>query len=418
MKKVLISAALVFFAFFVKAQAPLKIEECYRLARKNYPLTKQHALIEKTKEYSIDNAAKGYLPQVSIFGQASYQSSVTSIPIKITGQEIPTLSKDQYKVYAEVDQNIYDAGNIRNQQLTYEADAIVDSQKLEVELYKLNTRINDLFFGALLLDEQILQNELHKKDIELGLKKAEASIANGSALKSSADLLKAELLQANQKTISLKSSRKAYMDMIGLFINQPLDENATLAKPAPIAVSQEIRRPELLMYDYQNRSLDIQDRQINSSILPHVNLFVQGGAGRPGLDMLKNSFDPYYIGGVRLNWSLAGLYTQKKQKSIVDLNRRSIDLQKETFLFNTNFDLKRQNADITKFQQLIASDDEIIELRTHVKNASLAQLENGVISTNDYLLDVDAEDQARRSKIFNEIQLLMTLYEQKTTTGN
>ncbi|MBS1597055.1 MAG: TolC family protein [Bacteroidetes bacterium] len=419
MKKTLTLIGFILLTLGIKAQSQvLKIEDCYQLARKNYPLTKQHALIEKTKEYSIQNAAKGYLPQINIFGQATYQSAVTSIPVKIQGLDIPTLTKDQYKAYVELDQTIYDAGTIKNQQRTYEANAIVDSQKLEVELYKLKSRINDLFFGTLLLDGQILQNELHKKDIELGLKKTEASVANGVALKSSADLLKAELLQANQNTIALKASRKAYLDMLGLFINQPTDETTVLAKPGPIAISQEIKRPELLMYDYQNKSLDIQDKQINAAILPRLNLFLQGGAGRPGLDMLKNSFDPYYIGGIRLNWSLSGLYTQKKQKLLVDINRRNIDLQKETFLFNTNFDLRKQNADIAKLQQLIASDDEIIDLRTHVKNTSLAQLENGVINTNDYLTNVNAEDNARQNKILNEIQLLMTLYQQQTTTGN
>jgi len=419
MKQVLMIIGLLLLAFVGKSQPKtLTIEDCYQLAKINYPLAKQHALIEKTKEYSIQNAAKGYLPQVNIFGQASYQSAVTSIPIKITGMDIPILSKDQYKFYAEVEQTIYDAGNIKNQQESYQASAMVESQKLEVELYKLRGKINDLFFGTLLIDEQIRQNELHKKDIELGLKNAEAYIVNGTALKSSADLLKAELLQANQKTISLKASRKAYMDMLGQFINQPIDEYTALVKPAPVASLLDIKRPELLMYDYQNKSLDIQNKQIDANTHPKLNLFLQAGGGRPGLDMLKNSFEPYYIGGIRLNWSLSSLYTQKKQKEIVDINRRTIDLQKETYVFNTNFELKQQNAEISKLQQLIASDDEIINLRTKVKNTSLAQLENGVINTNDYLTEVNAEDQARQNKILNEIQLLMTLYQQQTTTGN
>jgi len=420
MKNILSILSLFLLAADLSAQTPgpLKIEDCYQLARKNYPLAKQHELIEKTKEYSLQNASKGYLPQVGIFGQASYQSDVTNVPIKLPGLDIPTLSKDQYKVYAEVNQTIFDAGTIKNEQRIIESNAVIESQKLEVELYKLKERINDLFFGILLIDEQIVQNELLKKDIDLGIKKTEASIANGTALKSSADQLKAELLKANQQTITLKASRKAYLDMLELFINQNPDENTVLVKPAMIPVSQEIKRPELLLYEYENKGLDIQNKKINSRNLPKFNLFLQGGAGRPGLDMLSNDFSPYYIGGIRLNWALSGLYTQKKEKELVNINRRNIDLQKETFLFNTNSTLKQQHAEISKLQQLIASDDEIIELRTRVKTTSLAQLENGVINTNDYLNEVNAEDQARQNKILNEIQLLMTIHQQQTTTGN
>ena len=418
MKHVVVLAAAILLAVGSRGQTNnLSIEDCYQLARKNYPMLKQHDLIAKTKQYSIQNAGKGYLPQLNVYGQLTHQSDVTTVPIKIIGVEIPILNKTQYRIYAELDQTIYDGGNIKNEQRGYAADALVDSQRLEVDLYALKGRVNDLFFGSLLMDEEISQNELRKKDIELGLKKIEASIANGTALKSSADQLKAELLQADQQSISLKSTRKAYMDMLAVFINQPTD-NATLVKPPLVSVSQEIKRPELLMYDYQRQGLDVQTKKINSATLPRFDLFVQGGAGLPGLDLLKNEFAPFYMGGVRLNWSLTGLYTQKKQRALVDFNRRNIDLQRETFIFNTNLDLKNQNAGINKLEQLLKEDDEIIDLRARVKNSSLAQLENGVITTNDYLTQVNAEDQARQNKILNQIQLLITVYQQKTTTGN
>ncbi|MGZ8550179.1 MAG: TolC family protein, partial [Chitinophagaceae bacterium] len=185
-----------------KAQS-LSLEDCYTLARQNFPLIKQKDLIQKTKEYSIDNISKGYLPQFLINGQATYQSDVTEIPVKLPNTTIPTLDKDQYKIYAEVNQAVFDGGVKRLQKQSVEAGGAVEQQKLEVELYKLKERINQLFFGILLANEQLVQTDLLKKDIQLGLTKINAAIANGTALKSSGDALQAELMKSNQRTIEL-----------------------------------------------------------------------------------------------------------------------------------------------------------------------------------------------------------------------
>jgi len=420
MKKMLLPLLLALFTLSGVAQTidSLTIEDCYRLARENYPLARQRELITKSRDYSLENASKAYLPQFAVYGQATYQSDVTTIPIKIIGVEIPILSKDQYRIYTELTQTIYDGGNIRNEKRLVDAQSEIETQQLEVDLYKLKERINNLFFGILLINEQIAQNELLKNDIQLGLKKVEAAIANGTAFRSNADQLKAELLKADQQTIALHSNRKAYLQMLGLFVNQPLSEQTQLVKPASVAVSQEIKRPELTLFDYQSKQLDIRTNQINSAFNPKLNFFVQGGAGLPGLDMLKNEFVGFYLGGIRLSWSLSKLYTQKKEKELVSINKNSIAVQKETFLFNTRYALQQQNEDINKLQKLISSDEEIIALRTNVKNTSLAQLENGVITTNDYLTQVNAENSARQTRSLNEVQLLLTLYQQRTTTGN
>jgi outer membrane protein TolC len=396
----------------------LTIEECYALSKQNYPLIKQRDLILKSKEYSLQNATKGYLPQLAVNGQASYQSAVTQIPISLPGLNIPTLSKDQYKIYGEINQPLYDGGMIKYQKRSQEANAVVEDQKLEVELYKLKERVNQLFFGILLLDEQLKQAELVRNDIQNGIKKTEAAIANGTAFRTNADVLKAELLKINQRTTELKANRTAYAEMLGLYLNQKVDENTVLVKPSNIAVSQTIRRPELIVFENQSKNLAIQNDLLKAKNLPKFNLFVQGGYGRPALNVLSNKFESYYIGGIRLNWSLAGLYTLKKDKALIEIGRKNIDLQKELFLFNTSFTLKQQSAEVLKFLELLQSDEEIIVLRSGIKTTANTQLENGVISSNDYLKEVNAEDQARENKIVHEMQLLMAQYAQQTLTGD
>ena len=398
--------------------APLSITTCYTLAVENYPLAKQRALIAKSAAYAVQNISKGYFPQVNINGQASYQSDVTQIPLQIPGMDLPDLSKDQYKLYAEVNQPLFDGGILKQQKQSHQVNAIIEEQKLEVELYKLKERINQLFFGILFVDGQLKQTGLLKTDIQSGLKKTQAAIDNGTALKTSADRLTAELLKANQKAIELKTARKAYLGMLGLFINQALDENAVLISPEKRSLTQDIKRPELVLYEYQGKSIEVQNKMLRAKNRPKVNLFFQGGIGRPALNLLNNDFESYYIGGVRLLIPLAGFYTFTKEKALLDITRSNIDIQKETFLFNTKFALTQQNAEISKLQELLVSDDEIILLQQNIKEVASQQLQNGIINTADYLREVNAEDHARQNKILHEIQLLMAQYHQQIITGN
>ena len=406
--------------YVATAQKRLTIEECYTLAERNYPLIKQRDLISQATQYAVENAARGWLPQLNIQGQATYQSDVTSIPIKLPGQDIPTPSKDQYKLYAEVTQVLYDGGNIRLQQQSAQAGEQVELQKTAVALYQLKERINQLFFGILLLNEQLRQNELRKSDIQLGLNKAQTAVDNGTALKSSADLLKAEIIQTDQHAIELVSARKAYTSMLALFTGTGTDSLELVMPQNTVTATGVggIHRPELLLYQEQDKSLDVQRKILSARNRPKLNLFVQGGLGRPALNLLSNDFAGYYIGGLRLSFPLGGLYTLKNDRETINVSRKNIGVQRDVFLFNTSLAVQQQQEESNKQQQLLSSDDEIIRLRTSVKNAALLQLENGVITTNDYLKEVNAADNASQNKILHRVQWLLTQYNLQTTTGN
>jgi outer membrane protein TolC len=405
-------------ASFSQSEKPLTIEDCYTLAKQYYPLAKQRELIEKSKEYSIENASKGYLPQVNIGGQATYQSDVTKVPISLPNVTIPTLTKDQYKVFGEIVQPLTDALVIKEQKELITTNAVIEDQKLEVELYKLKERINQLFFGVLLMDEQLKQVGLLKKDIQNGIEKMNAALANGTAFRSSVDILKSELLKTDQRGIEFRSARKAYMDMLGLLINKTFDETTTLEKPQNKVLSQGISRPEVTLFDHQAKSFDSQDKLLTAKNFPRISLFFQEGYGKPGLNMLSNTFDSYYIGGVRFNWSLTSFYTLKKERMLLDVSRNILTAQKETFLFNTALTLQQNNNEITKLQELIKLDADIVALRTGIKNSANAQLENGVITANDYLREVNAEDQSKQNLLLHQVQLLTAEYNYQTTAGN
>ena len=224
---------------------------------------------------------------------------------------------------------------------------------------------------------------------------------------------------ALKRTIEIKSSKRGLTDVLALFIGQPLNENIQLEKPASVlaVTSIEIARPELKLYTDQEKLIGQQDKLITAKNLPKASVFVQGGYGRPALNQLKNDFDFYYIGGFRFNWSLGGLYTKKKEKELVEVNKKIVEVQKEFFLLNTNTQLVQQYSEIEKLQQLITSDNEIIGLRGIVKEAAKAQLENGVITANDYLKEINAEDQARQTLITHQLQLLQAQINYNTISG-
>lgn len=256
--------AILFIAFATKSfpqTAGITIEACYDLAAEHYPMVKQKDLIAKAASYSIENAQKGYLPQLSLLGQATYQSEVTSVPIKVPGIDIPKLPKDQYKIYAEASQTLYDGGVIRKQKELATANAEFEKANVTTELYKLRERINQLYFGILLIDKQLIQIQLRKDDIEAGLARTNGAIANGTAFKSNADVFRAELLMADQAATEQAALRKSYLDMLGLFIGKALDSTATLIEPAATTtLSTLVIRPEMDAFELRKKPMRFRNK--------------------------------------------------------------------------------------------------------------------------------------------------------------
>lgn len=415
------------FAGTAEGQERITLTECYEWARTNYPQIRQQNLIEQTEQYNLANAAKGWLPQVGISAKATYQSDVTKLPFDaaklsavMPGLEIPTLSKDQYQVVAEVNQTIWDGGAIRSTRQLTHAQAVADREQLESDLYSLNDRVNQLYFGCLLQDELLRQNDLLQKELQVNIDRIDGMIANGVANQSDLESMQVELLNARQKEIELKASRTAYRQMLCTLIAKPVSGNMQLQIPSlpGSALSAEIERPELKALEAKNYLLQTQHKQITAGLMPRLGAFVQGGYGRPGLNMLEDDFKPFYIAGLRMTWNLGKLYTLKNDRRKVEVSRESVDVQRETFLFNTRLQLTQQNVEIQKMTDLMKADNEIIRLRTSIKQAAEVKLANGVISVTDLIREINAEDLAKQASATHQIQQLMSIYNYMYTTNN
>ena len=420
MKRLLIITLLLFGSEFVTPQTQLTLEDCYEKARVNYPLVKQKDYIAKTKDYNVSNVWNGYFPQITISGQATYQSDVTQVPLVFPGIVIERLTQDQYKIYADVTQTIYDGGIMSSQSGIQESVSQMDNQKIEIELLKLKERVNQIYLGALLIDAQLTQIDLVKDDLNASISKLDAAYLNGTATKSDVDVLRAEFLKTELRKIELTSSRISYINMLGLLINETLNESTKFSTPAQISFlsSEEIIRPELKLYSAQKNLIENQDGLTVSKIIPKANLFFQGGYSKPGLNMFKNDLAWFYVTGVRFSWSLSNLYSYGNESEINQLNMQSIDAQTETFLLNTKITTNQQLQEMDKLNKMIEVDKSIIDLRTSVKESAQAKLENGVITSNDYIRELIAEDTAKQNLEIHKIQLLLAQYNYKITTGN
>ncbi|MDH6305849.1 outer membrane protein TolC [Parabacteroides sp. PF5-5] len=438
MKRICLCLIMITFLLnnHIKGQEAITITQCYELARANYPQIKQYGLIGQTEQYNLSNAAKGWLPQVAINAKASYQSDVTKLPFDsdmlsalIPRFTIPTLSKDQYQVTAEVSQTIWDGGIIQSSRELSRAQATAEREQLESDLYPLIDRVNQLYFGCLLQDELLLQNATLQKELQVNIDKIKAMIDNGIANQSDLESMQVELLNTRQREIELKASRTAYGQMLGVLINEtppllapppnPLKGGLTAASHiTPPSGGWGVERPELRALDAKNHLLDVQNKQITAGLMPRLGLFVQGGYGRPGLNMLKDSFEPFYIAGVRLSWNIGKFYTLNNDRRRIEINRQAIDMQRETFLFNTSLQVVQQNTEIQKMNELLNTDYEIVRLRESIKKAAEVKLENGVISVTDLIREIHAEDMAKQTAATHRIQQLMAIYNYMYTTNN
>lgn len=403
----------------------LTIEECYRKARSNYPLIKQYGLIEKSEAYNLENARRGYLPQVRFTAQATYQSDVTEIPFNVTqlgipGLHIPTVDRDQYKMEIGIEQAIWDGGAVRSQKKLLQAEADVDRKGTDTDLYAVNARVNQVFFGILLADAQLAQNKVLQSDLQRNCSQVASYIKNGIAHQSDLDALRVELLKAKQAEAQIAHTRQAYAAMLSQLIGEDIGRNTIFVKP-DIPETTAVRsnnRPELSLFDAQIRQLEAQEGRIKAGLMPRIGLFLTGGYGKPGLDMLENGFKAYYIAGLRLSWDIGNFWTKKNNQRNIKNSINTVEAQRETFLLNTALETTGSNAAIERYREQMEYDDEIIRLQESVRQASEAKMANGTLSGTELTRDIHAEQSARQDKIIHEMELLMAIYDLRHATGN
>lgn len=387
------------------------LEKIQELTLSNYPLLRQNNLLKSTELLNIDNIKTLLLPQIAVNGQVTYQSDVTGLTIPNNLFKIDPLSKDQYKATAEIQQTLYDGGLNKKTREISKLGTEIDLLKNEVELYKVKERVTQVYCSVLYTNALLTQMNYIAADLTNGLLKVEALYKNGVVFKNNVLQVKAQILKNNQRIDEIISAKRSLYNALELLSGEKLNDTAVFILPAQIILSDEtneVVRPELSLFDAQINNAGKQAGLIDARTKPKMGAFLQGGYGKPGLNMLKNEFSWFSLTGIKLQWSLGGYYTAKKEKTILQNQTGLIRNQKETYLLNTNIQLKQQLDEITKLEKLISSDKEILAIREQIKNTTLAQLTNGVINANDYLREVNEYDLSGQALIQHEIQLVQS----------
>lgn len=407
----------------------LTLDECQKLAQENYPLIQQYELVKKSTDYSVSNARKAYLPQFALSLQATYQSDVPGFPDSFqkifsqSGINLTGINKDQYKATLEVNQSIWDGGNSRVRKQIAEAGGEVDRKEVEVEMYAIRKQVNELYFGLLQLDDQIAIQQLTQSLLQSNYEKVKSYLANGVAMQSDLDAVKAEMLQVKQSIIQLESTKVAYRQMLSIFIGRSVSDKDQLSKPSRQETGDpEIFRPELQWFASQRSLLEKQEKQIAASLRPQLGLFAQGYYGNPGLNfmhsMMVDEWSWDYMVGVRLQWNFGGLYTRKNDLQKLKIARQQVDNRQQVFLFNTSLQTAQEQNNILRLEKVLNEDEEIIALKQSVRKAAESKYANGVIDISSLLRDITAENQAMTAKSSHEIDLLKEIYEWKYITNN
>lgn len=419
--KLLVTGVLIAQGSLIQAQImpPLIIDSCYARAERNYPLIRQYGLIEQSKEYTISNANKAWLPQLSITGIGAY--IISGLPAITMPNSPPPEKKDfQFIGIGQLNQTIWDGGATHTQKEVAKASAAVDKASVDIAMYEIHERINQLFFGILVIDAQLDQLDILVANLTRSLNSARLTSEYGLAYQSDVDEVKAELLNVQQKKIEFIYTRKGFLDMLSFMTGSALNETTRLEKPLATESWQSLinRRPELNLYASQLRLADAASTFDKVAVMPKFGVMAAGILIEPGISFGTETMNSLAIAGLSLSWNTSGIYKLSKNNKLNQIKTDKIHNQQETFLFNNALQLKQGSTEIEKQKEIIRNDDEIVLLKTRIKNAYQVKYDNGVCSMNDLINAMNRESEAKCNQALHQVQLLLSLYNYKSKTGN
>ncbi len=399
------------------------LENCRQQAVENYPLSLQYQMLEESSQLKVENLNSNYLPQLSINGQATYQSDVTKVPLDLPpgfNISIPEPTKDQYKLTVDLSQVIYDGGMTAEQKALQELYLQTEKTSLDIQLYALKVKVNRLYFGIILLKKNHELLQVLHENIASKLQNILAAAEHGAALQMDVNKLKAEVLKLEQQIEKLETSLTSNLKNLSTLTGEEYSIQTKFNIPE---VEMDLqyssnRRLEYQLLQLKQQKIDQSQRLVSSKSIPKIYGFGAAGYGQPGLNMLSDEFDSFYMIGIKLNWSPWNWNKYKKEKSILGLQNNILETQKDAFDLNLQIELENRLSEINQFENMLIKDNRIVKLKSEIAQTSSSQFDHGVITSTDYLMDVNAETEAKLNQEIHKIQLIKAKIDYQTSKGD
>ena len=405
--------------------AQLTLERCHQLAQENYPAIKKYGLIDKSLEIELSDINKSWLPSVTAYGQGTIQNVVPAFPAALEdvlaqmGKEVRGIGKFQYKIGVDVSQTIWDGGASNTRREIVRSQEAVQQSGLEVEMYALRQKVDNIYFSILLTEEQIKQSNQTLELLNANLDLLRSMLKNGTAMRSDVDMVQAQALTLKQSITQAESTVKSYRTLLSIYVGEDISAQQLVLPSAELPSSLTSDRPELKLFDSRQNALETSQLMTNVSLMPKIGFFAQAYYGYPGFDYFKSmmnrdlSFN--ILAGVRVSWNIDSFYTKKNKLAKTALDIDNINIERETFLFNSRLQTESQLETLEGLRNVMQDDAQIIELRGNVRNAAESQLRNGIIDATALLSKITDENLAKLTAKFHEIQYIQEVYKIKNT---
>ena len=402
--------------FFLAVIAPfsgfagdtLTVRQCRDLAVQQSPLQQKKLYAESISALQLRTVQSNSLPRIQVGAQASWQSDVFGLPFSLPGSDFPVIPKDQYRLSVDVAQRIWDGGSDQYLRRQHEVERTLAAAQTDVDIFQLRDVVTDLFFGALLLQESMEVLATAKSDLQNRLKQAEAAVAEGAALRTTADQVKIQILKTEQQIAAAHADRQALLEVLAKWLGRSnTDIHLVPSEWSGDAPLQPEKRPEYRLFDAQKSAYQLQKDRLRLNGQPRIEAFAQAGLGQPSpFNFFKIGLEPFAIVGLRATWTPVNWGNRNRSAAVLDLQIKNVDAQRQAFDQRLEAGAAKDFWDLNvKYRELLKQDGAIVALQEDIVRRADAQVKNGVMTATDYLTQINLLTQARLAQKTHELQL-------------
>ncbi len=412
-KKTVIAVCSILFVLTGSAQQQFTIDQLLEKAVVNYPATKQKEFVRSLGKENERTIKFNEYPQVTVTGQATYQSEVT----KFEFPGIVSPKPDNYNIGLDLRFPLTEFDVMKSKKEMENERTELGIRQLDVDLQKLKERVTTIYGNILLQKENKKILLIRQSELETQKKKVASAVANGAVLKTNRLVLESEILSTEQKVADIDATVLGLTQELSLLTAITISANDEFVLPATDTIQNDIRRPELKVFQSQISLLNMQNNLLKKENRAKLYLFGQGFYGRPGYNFLNQSFRPYGIAGIGLNWNINNAATQKTKAKTISINKQIVEQQQTTFQLNLQTALVQKQTEINKYEFIISKDREIVNKRKEILQVASSQLENGAITSTEYVTELNAENTAELNLLFHQVQRAIARVQYNSLAG-